>query len=93
MGCGCVLALLAGASPRLALGLVWLLTNLVHRAFHGIVLPLLGLVFVPFGTLMYVLTYRPGHGVPGWGWALVVLGFALDLGNYGAGARARERSR
>ena len=32
---GCLLALLAGFAPRVALALVWNFTNLVDRAFNG----------------------------------------------------------
>ena len=44
---GCLLALLAALSPRLALVLVWIFTNLVDRAFTGFLLPLLGLLVFP----------------------------------------------
>jgi hypothetical protein len=88
---GCLLALVAAISPRVALVLVGLFTNLVDRAFTGILLPLLGLVFLPLTTLLYVLAYRPVVGVTGWGWFLVALGLLFDLGSYGGGARSRRR--
>ena len=50
------------------------------RAFEGFLLPLLGLVFLPFTTLFYVLAYRPVVGVSGWGWFFVFLGLLFDLG-------------
>ena len=46
---GCLFALLAGFAPRIALVLVWIFTNLVDRAFHGFLIPLLGLLL--FNTL------------------------------------------
>ena len=52
---------------------------------------LLGLVFLPFATLFYVLAYRPVVGVSGWGWFFVFLGLLFDLGSYGGGARSRRR--
>ena len=88
---GCLFAILAALSPRLALVLVWLFTNLVDRAFEGFLLPLLGLVFLPFATLFYVLAYRPVVGVSGGGWFFVFLGVLFDLGSYGGGARSRRR--
>jgi CDP-diglyceride synthetase len=88
---GCLLALLAAISPRLALVLVWIFTNLVDRAFTGFLLPLLGLIFLPFTTLLYVLAYQPVVGVTGWGWVLVFLGLLFDLGSYGQGAFGRRR--
>jgi hypothetical protein len=88
---GCLLALLAVISPRLALVLVWIFTNLVDRAFEGFLLPLLGLIFLPLTTLVYVLAYRPVTGVSGWGWFFVVLAVLFDLGSYGGGASSRRR--
>jgi CDP-diglyceride synthetase len=88
---GCLFAILAALSPRLALALVWIFTNLVDRAFEGFLLPLLGLIFLPFTTLLYVLAYKPVVGVSGWGWFLVFLGVLFDLGSYGGGAFGRRR--
>jgi CDP-diglyceride synthetase len=88
---GCLLVLIAAISPRLALVLVWIFTNLVDRAFEGFLLPLLGLIFLPFTTLIYVLAYRPAVGVSGWGWFFVFLGLLVDLGSYGGGAYSRRR--
>jgi hypothetical protein len=88
---GCLLALLAAISPRLALVLVWIFTNLVDRAFEGFLLPLLGLIFLPLTTLVYVLAYRPAVGVTGWGWFFVVLAVLFDLGSYGGGVFSRGR--
>jgi len=79
---------------RLALLLVWVLTPVVNRAFHGgWLLPLLGIIFLPFTTLIYVLVYAPGSGVTGWGWVWVVLALLLDLGVYSSPARHAVRAR
>jgi hypothetical protein len=83
---GCLLALLAGFAPRIALALIWIFSNLVDRAFTGFLIPLLGLVFFPYATLFYVLAYNPVTGVVGWGWVFVVLGFLLDIGHWAGGA-------
>jgi CDP-diglyceride synthetase len=88
---GCLFAILAALSPRLALVLVWIFTNLVDRAFEGFLLPLLGLIFLPFTTLLYVLAYQPVVGVSGWGWFFVFVGLLFDLGSYGGGAFGRRR--
>ncbi|HKE97631.1 MAG TPA: hypothetical protein VKG45_01660 [Actinomycetes bacterium] len=80
---GCLFAVLAVLSPRLAVILLWLFTDLVDRAFTGFLLPLLGVAFLPFTTLMYVLAWRPVIGVTGGGWLWVVLGAILDVGVHG----------
>ena len=83
---GCLLALIAGFAPRVALLLVWIFSSLVDRAFTGFIIPLLGLIFFPYATLFYVLAYNPVTGVSGFGWAFVVLGFIFDLGHWAGGA-------
>jgi CDP-diglyceride synthetase len=88
---GCLLALVAAISPRVALVLVWIFTNLVDRAFEGFLLPLLGLLLLPFTTLIYVLAYQPLVGITGWGWFFVFLGLVFDLASYGGGALGRGR--
>jgi hypothetical protein len=90
---GCLLALLAGFAPRVALALVWIFTNLVDRAFNGFLIPLLGLIVFPYATLFYVLAYSPvSGGVGGWGWIFVVLGFVFDIGHWvGGGVTGRRR--
>ena len=57
---GCLFAIFAGLFPRLALFIVWLARpNLVDAAFDTWILPLVGIIFLPFATLMYVLLYTP----------------------------------
>ncbi len=82
----CLFALFAAFAPRLALLFVWLFTNLVTRAFGTFIVPLLGIIFLPFTTLMYVLVWTPGLGVYGWAWFWVAIGVLLDLGSYGGSA-------
>jgi hypothetical protein len=88
---GCLFVVLAALSPRLALALVWLFTNLVDRAFNGALVPVLGFVFLPLTTLFYVLAYNPVGGVTGVGWLLVAIGLLFDIGAYGGAVRQRSR--
>lgn len=80
MGC------LVGLFARLAFLYVWLSTSLVDRTFHGdILLPLLGIIFLPLTTLVYVLVFVPETGVTGWGWFWVILALLVDLGTHSSG--------
>jgi hypothetical protein len=87
MGCGCLVVLLGSAFPRLALVITWIFTDRVDIAFDGWVLPLAGLIFLPYTTFFYVLAYAPIAGVTGIGWFLVVLGFLFDVSSYASGGR------
>jgi hypothetical protein len=89
---GCLFVLLLLLSARIALAALWLFTNYVDRAFDTFVVPLLGLIFLPWTTLMYVLLWSPGQGVEGWEWILVALGLVVDIGSVAGRGRMRGSS-
>lgn len=91
MGCGCLAALLSLISPRLALVVLWIFTSLVGRPFDTFLVPLLGLLFLPWTTLIYVLVFTPGVELTGFEWLLVIFGFILDVSTYGGGGLSRRR--
>jgi hypothetical protein len=94
MPCGCFVVLLGSAFPRIALIFTWIFTNRVDIAFDGWLLPLAGLLFLPYTTFFYVLAYTPIGGVTGIGWFFVVLGFLFDLSSYaGTGRFGGQRYR
>jgi hypothetical protein len=83
----CCLALTAGfLGPRVALFIWWVFGNKVDAAFDTWVWPLLGLIFLPWTTLAYVLAWGPINAVSGAGWLVVALGFAADIATYSARA-------
>lgn len=91
--CGCFAILLGSAFPRLTLLLIWLFSDIVERAFEGEwVLPLVGLLLLPYTTLAYVLVFwfTGYEAVTGFGWAFVVLGLFFDLGSYAAAGQNRR---
>jgi len=89
MGCACLFALLAAGAPRLALILIWLFTDWIGRAFDSFIIPLLGFIFLPLTTVIYILV-SPG-GLSTFDIILLVVGVIMDLGSYGGGAYGRRR--
>jgi hypothetical protein len=89
----CCLVLTAGVlGPRIALLAWWIFGDKVDAAFDSWIWPLLGLLFLPWTTLMFVIAWGPLNGVSGAGWLLVALGVALDIATYSArSAKARYR--
>jgi hypothetical protein len=81
----CAVLLAFGLGPRIALVLVWIFGNRIDHAFDSWFVPLLGLLLLPWTTLMYVIVWSPG-GVDGGEWILVALGVALDIASYSARA-------
>jgi hypothetical protein len=76
---GCLFLLVAGVFPRLGLLVVWFVTDLVDRAFAGFLLPLLGLLFLPLTTLVFVLVWTPADGLEGRRWLWVAFAFVVEL--------------
>jgi hypothetical protein len=69
---------------------MWLLSDVLGRAFDSWLLPLLGFFLLPWTTLAYAVVWDTGtHAVTGLEWFFVVLAFLVDLGSYGGTARGR----
>jgi hypothetical protein len=89
---GCLFALFAGVFPRLALFIIWIARPvLVNAAFESWIVPLLGIIFLPFATLIYVVLYTPGVGLTGWEWFWVVIAGLLDIAHWAASATQRRQ--
>ena len=89
---GCLFAMFAGLFPRLALFILWIARPArIDAAFDTFLWPLLGIIFLPFATLMYVLLYTPGRGMVGWDWFWVGIAALLDIGHWVASASQRNQ--
>jgi hypothetical protein len=88
---GCLIALFALISPRLALFFLAIFSNVLSRAFDSWVIPLLGFFLLPWTTLAYVAFWDWGAGlkVTGFEWFFVALAFVIDLGSYTQGRRVQ----
>jgi hypothetical protein len=86
---GCLLALVALFSPRLALFFLWLFGDLLSRAFDSWIVPLLGFFVLPWTTLAYAVMWSSSNKVSGLEWFLVVVAFLIDIGAYDRGRRAQ----
>jgi hypothetical protein len=80
----CFFALFAVLGPRFAILAIWLSGNRVDDAFDGWLLPLAGLLFAPWTTLMYLIVWSRPDGVTGAEWIIVAFGVLLDLATYSA---------
>lgn len=88
----CFLASLFFIGPRVAFLIYWLIPVgrlRIFVAFNTWIWPLLGLIFLPWTTLMYVLVYG-GNGIVGFDWVWLGLAFLADLAAYGSGAARRR---
>jgi hypothetical protein len=88
---GCLFALFAGLFPRLGVFIVWVARpERVDQAFSTWIWPLLGIIFLPFTTLIYLLLWQPG-GLHGFDWFWIGLAALFDIGHWVAGASQRNQ--
>jgi len=77
---GCLLAFFAAFVPRLVLILAWIFGARWDVVWQGDWFsPLLGIVFAPYTTIMYLLSWDPVVGIVGWDWMWIILGALLDI--------------
>jgi hypothetical protein len=86
----CLIALFALISPRLALFLIFLFSNLLSRAFDSWFVPLLGFFILPWTTLAYAVMWSSSNRVNGFEWFIVILAFLVDLASYTQSGRVRS---
>jgi hypothetical protein len=80
---GCLLAIIGALSPRALFVIIWIARPAyVDAVFDTFIFPLLGVIFLPFGTLMWVLLDAPPLGIHGWDVVWIILAVLLDLSHY-----------
>ena len=86
---GCLLAFGAAVAPRLILILAWIFGSRWDRVWDGDwLLPLLGIIALPYTTIMYLLVWSPA-GISGFDWFWIGMGVLLDVMKWGQIARNR----
>jgi hypothetical protein len=80
----CVFFTLLLAGPRAAIIIWWLINpDRWDNAFDTFIWPLLGFIFLPWTTLMFVIV-APFGNVVGWDWFWLALAFFIDLSAWGS---------
>jgi hypothetical protein len=89
---GCLVLIFALLSPRLALFVLFLFSDLLSRAFESWIVPFLGFFLLPWTTLAYAVMWASSEGVGGFEWFIVALAFLVDLGAFAGGGRRRRKT-
>ena len=89
---GCLFAVFAGFFPRLAVLFMWIARpTMFSAAFGGSWFwPLVGIIFLPFTTLMWAILWSGPGAVSGWDWFWIFLAVILDLGSLGSSGYANR---
>jgi hypothetical protein len=84
----CCFAVFAGLFPRFGTIILWLARpTMFNAAFNGSwILPVLGIIFLPFATLMYAVLWGFGGRISGLDWLWIALAVLIDLGHWATNA-------
>ncbi len=87
----CLLLILVLAFPRVVLVLMFLLSNYLQRAYHGLIIPVLGFIFLPLTTIVYAWLVNSHLPIAGFNAIILILAVLIDVGGLGGGAWHRRR--
>ena len=89
----CLFLTMLLAGPRIALIFWWIFDpGRFSDAFNSVAWPILGIIFLPCTTLMYLVAFSWGGAFGGADWVLVVFGVLLDLAFYAGSGADRRRA-
>jgi len=86
----CLLLILFAAFPRVALVVLFLFSNYLQRAYHGLIVPILGFIFLPLTTLAYAWMSNSGLPMAGLNLILLIIAVVIDVGSWGGGEYHRR---
>jgi hypothetical protein len=87
----CLLAILVLAFPRIAIVLLYLLTNFFRGVYDTILIPVLGFIFMPLTLVAYTWLTKSGYPVDAFYLVVMLVAVVLDLGFVGGSHRIRTR--
>lgn len=88
----CLFVVLALMVPRVAMVLIFLLTQWFEAVFANWLWPVLGFVFLPYTTLAYMAAVLNSSGPITSGWLVVIIiAVIADIAHWGGGYRTRRR--
>ena len=87
----CLLVIVIVAFPRVVLALMFLLTNYLERAYHGLLIPLLGFIFLPITTIVYAWVVNSHLPLDGVNLIILIIAVIIDVGGLGGGEWHRRQ--
>lgn len=87
----CLLVLLILAFPRVVLLLMYFLSDYLQRAYHGLLIPLLGFIFLPITTIVYAWLVNNHEPIAGVNLIILIVAVLIDASGLGGGEWHRRR--
>ena len=86
----CLLLILFAAFPRIALALLFFFSNYITQAYHGLILPVLGFLFLPLTTLAYAWMVNTRLPTTGANLLILIIAVVIDVGGLSGGEYHRR---
>jgi hypothetical protein len=87
----CLLVLVVLFFPRIVLALLFFFSTYLERAYHGVLIPLLGFIFLPLTTLTYAWMLNSHMPLEGTNVLILIVAVIIDVGGLGGGEYHRRR--
>ncbi len=88
MPCCLIVAVLA--FPRIVLLCMFLFSSYLERAYHGLILPILGFIFLPLTNITYAWLMNTHRPIEGLNLLILIVAVVVDAGGLGGGAFRRR---
>jgi hypothetical protein len=87
----CLLVLLILIFPRVVLAVMFFTSTFLQRAYHNLLIPILGFVFLPLTTIVYAWLVNNHLPIDGINLIYLIVAVIIDLGGLGGGESHRRR--
>ena len=87
----CLLVILILAFPRIVMVVMFLTSTYLQRAYHDLIVPVLGFIFLPLTTLVYAWMVNSHQAMEGINLIYLLVAVIIDLGGLGGGESHRRR--
>ena len=86
----CLLLILFAAFPRVALVLLFFFSTYLQRAYHGLLVPIVGFIFLPLTTLAYAWMVDSNLPIAGVNLLILIIAVVIDVGGWSSGEYHRR---
>jgi hypothetical protein len=87
----CLVLIVFLAFPRIAIAWLFLTSTYLQRAYNGLLVPLLGFLFLPLTTLAYAWMTNTRQPMAGINLLILIIAVVIDLGGLSGGEYHRRR--
>ena len=87
----CILLILVLLFPRVILVLMFLFSTYLQRAYHGLIVPIIGFLFLPLTTLAYAWMVNSHMPLEGVNLIILIVAVIIDIGGLGGGEWHRRQ--